>query len=384
MIGASAEQLSAAVQWYYWGLGIGDLLKEILKYVPIPNQLQHMEILPVFYLTLATLCFSAVLIMDCLYHKWLDTNNKTGNPIKLIFQVLNYARKNKCPRLRSALTYIDEEHPSRLDFGKHKFGGPFTEEEVEDVKTIFRLTPLIVLPYGVIFFCEFAISPILFKTNTYESPPSLINIAITINITALAFVLIPVYRFIVYPLVRKCIPSLLKMTGAGLVLCFVGTVIFTVIFGVEHFSEQSHNITMPDTPQMSLYWVVVVEFLNGLGTGMAVMYSIEFTMAQTPNRMRGIMMGVVLFTIGWSTVGSHFFTGILNKYSIMFYLYLALPLPAMLILITIFFIVAKRYKLRERERHVNIQAIVEEHYERYFDQEEEYMREKELLFSIRS
>ena len=40
-----------------------------------------------------------------------------------------------------------------------------------------------------------------------------------------------------------------------------------------------------------------------------------------------------------------------------------------------FVILAKRYKLRERERHVNIQPIVEEHYERYFDQEEEYMRE---------
>ena len=35
---------------------------------------------------------------------------------------------------------------------------------------------------------------------------------------------------------------------------------------------------------------------------------------------------------------------------------------------------AKRYKLRERERHVNIQAIAEEHYERYFDQEEEHRR----------
>ena len=143
MIGASAEQLSAAVQWYYWGFGIGDLLEEILECVPIPNQLQHMEIHSVVFLAIGTLCFSAVLIMDCLYHKWLDTNNKTGNPIKLIFQVLNYARKNKCPRLRSALTYIDEEHPSRLDFGKHKFGETFTEEEVEDVKTVFRLTPLI-------------------------------------------------------------------------------------------------------------------------------------------------------------------------------------------------------------------------------------------------
>ena len=273
------------------------------------------------------------------------------------------------------MTYIDEEHPSRLDFGKHKFGGPFTEEEVEDVKTIFRLTPVLLSGFGVIIFCEFAVS-------ANNASPS--QIVINFNITALAFVLIPVYRFIVYPLVHKRIPSLLKMIGAGLIMCFIKTVIITVVFGVEHLSEQSHNITMPDTPQMSLYWILVVEFLNGLGTGMAMMYSFEFTMAQTPNRMRGIMMGVVIFTIGWSTNGSHLLTGTLNKYiptSIMFYLYLALPLPAMQILIIIFVIVAKRYKLRERERHVNIQAIVEEHYERYFDQEEEYMREQAAICS---
>ena len=161
MIGASAKELSAAVQWYCWGFtDRPPLSTDVLQCVPIPNQLQYLDILPVIFLTLGTLCLSAVLIMDCLYHKWLDTNNKTGNPIKLIFQVLNYARKNKCPRLRSALTYIDEEHPSRLDFGKHKFGGPFTEEEVEDVKTIFRLTLLLVFLYGVVFFCELNLSQI--------------------------------------------------------------------------------------------------------------------------------------------------------------------------------------------------------------------------------
>ena len=30
------------------------------------------------------------------------------------------------------------------------------------------------------------------------------------------------------------------------------------------------------------------------------------------------------------------------------------------------------YKLREKDRHVNLYAIVEEHYERYLEQEEEY------------
>ena len=30
-----------------------------------------------------------------------------------------------------------------MDFGKEKFGGPFTEEEVGDVKTVLRLLPLV-------------------------------------------------------------------------------------------------------------------------------------------------------------------------------------------------------------------------------------------------
>ena len=57
-----------------------------------------------------------------------------------------------------------------------------------------------------------------------------------------------------------------------------------------------------------------------------------------------------------------------------FYYYLVLSLLILVILV-LFIILAKHYKLRERERHVNIQAIAEEHYERYLDQEEEYMRE---------
>ena len=187
--------------------------------------------------------------MDCLYHKWLDTNNKTGNPIKLIFQVLNYARKNKCPQLRSALTYIDEEHPSRLDFGKHKFGGPFTEEEVEDVKTIFSLTPLLVILCGVVFFCELNLSQIP-VTKTIDCVTNFRDF------NDLSFVLIPAYRFIVYPLVRKHIPSLLKMIGAGLILCLVSTVINTAVTSAVYFFELSQNITMPDTPQVSLYWIL--------------------------------------------------------------------------------------------------------------------------------
>ena len=83
MIVASAEELSAVVQWYYWGFMIGELIRHIHHCISIPRQLhvQFLDIVPVVLLVLGSLCLSAVLIMDCLYHKWLDTNDKTGNPM---------------------------------------------------------------------------------------------------------------------------------------------------------------------------------------------------------------------------------------------------------------------------------------------------------------
>ena len=144
MIGATADDIGATVQWNFWALTIG-LLPQYLVCLPIP-QLQ--DNLPVLCLTLTFLGLSVILITDCLFHSWLDNNFRSSNPLKTIFQVLNYTRKTKYPVRRSALTYFDEEEPSRLDYGKYKFGGPFTEEEVEDVKTILRFLPVFLSLFG--------------------------------------------------------------------------------------------------------------------------------------------------------------------------------------------------------------------------------------------
>ena len=100
------------------------------------------------YISVPTILFAVplpvIIISDCLCQQWLDTTHKVTNPIKLIIQVLNYTRKHSYPERRSAFTYIDEEQPTRMDYGKEKFGGPFTEEEVEDVKTVLRLLPLVI------------------------------------------------------------------------------------------------------------------------------------------------------------------------------------------------------------------------------------------------
>ena len=69
----------------------------------------------------------------------------TQNPFKLIYKVIRYAIKQKHPRCRSAFTYCEDELPSRIDFGKSKYGGPFTTEQVEDVKTFLRLLLMVAL-----------------------------------------------------------------------------------------------------------------------------------------------------------------------------------------------------------------------------------------------
>uniref|UniRef100_A0A1X7U9L4 Uncharacterized protein n=1 Tax=Amphimedon queenslandica TaxID=400682 RepID=A0A1X7U9L4_AMPQE len=91
---------------------------------------------------------SLILVSHSLFKHKLENVSLIKNQVKLIVRVLCYARKHKYPENRSALTYWEEEAPSRLDLGKDKYGGSFTEEEVEDVKTFFRMLPLFIAVVG--------------------------------------------------------------------------------------------------------------------------------------------------------------------------------------------------------------------------------------------
>ena len=56
----------------------------------------------------------------------------------MVYKVVACALTNKQPRLRSAFTYWELNIPCHFDLGKMKYGaGPFTTEQVEDVKTLF-------------------------------------------------------------------------------------------------------------------------------------------------------------------------------------------------------------------------------------------------------
>ena len=99
---------------------------------------------PFLYLFVCLSLTVAVLIIMCSNHHFVK-EPPTKNPFKLIFKVIRFAIKNKRLRGRSAFTYCEDDLPSRIDFGKGKYGGPFTIEEVEDVKTILRMLPIVTI-----------------------------------------------------------------------------------------------------------------------------------------------------------------------------------------------------------------------------------------------
>ena len=138
LIGASSHKLNTII---YWHCAIAPIADAFLEFLICAISSDNLTL--VSYI-ISGLAIAIVLISHFFFRHNLETVSLVKNPVKLIVRVLCYARKHKYPENRSALTYWEEEAPSRLDLGKDKYGGPFTEEEVEDVKTVFRMLPLFI------------------------------------------------------------------------------------------------------------------------------------------------------------------------------------------------------------------------------------------------
>ena len=391
-IGASSDELSNIVHWYYWFRMLAICVYKLLSVAITSNpMLQYVKLLLAFALNVL------VIAMMFILRRWLNTHHRVSNPIKQVASVLNYAMKTKYPQNRSAFTYLDEEQPSRLDFGKEKFGGPFSDEEVEDVRTVLHLMPLLIC---LVAAADIESSLTLFKNHMNNSTTSSVAKVLFYDsqvflVSLIAVVYIPVVIFALHPLLYKYIPSMLRRVGYGILLCLAGLTGFLVIDIVGHVEEKSavclfqSNISSSLIP-VDFHFSLIPSFLEQVGVLLIQLYSFEFMTAQAPAKMKGFIIGL------WYR-GQAFFSLIFDILATVFQKYYPSPLSSPIscgtgfllavLCITMlasiaYWVLARCYKLRERDREVNIYAIVEEHYERYFDQEEEYMRERELGLSV--
>uniref|UniRef100_A0A1X7SMJ1 Major facilitator superfamily associated domain-containing protein n=1 Tax=Amphimedon queenslandica TaxID=400682 RepID=A0A1X7SMJ1_AMPQE len=352
LVGASADELSSVIYWHILSQPLVDLFYYLLQCLFYGS-----SYFIIITFIVSGVSVSLVLVSHSFFKHKLENISLIKNPIKLIVRVLCYARKHKYPQNRSALTYWEEEAPSRLDLGKDKYGGPFTEEEVEDVKTVFRMLPLFI-GFVALNFSDDSYSSVIDRSFTLPT-----CLAVTDSIVCF----------------NKNIPSMLTRMSVGIFLAFIVTVSKVIIFVIERSHPDINNlITLLFFPQT----------IQGLTFILFYPVSLEFTVAQSPVHMRGVMVGL-WYATAW---GLSYLNSIIAKFLFdcesqyictSFYYYITKSVLVLIILI-VFVILAKRYKYRVRENEVNIVQIVDDHYQRYMEQEEQYKKNRtdDIQYSI--
>ena len=385
LVGASGEELSAAVHWWYWSVSLSYTLTFITVYYGV-SYFDH-EKEPVFYLLASLFCLLFLVVTHLVFKDWLVRKPLLTNPIKHIAKVLNYARKNKHPRNRSALTYWEEDYPSRLDLGKDKYGGPFSEEEVEDVKTVLRLLPLFVcMPASGI--AQTALELYFHYTLV---PFAFINHLTWIDVfwpSLASVIIIPFYQLVVIPCFYNYIPSMLKRMGTGLLLLALAQCGYAILELVGHSMDSSvhcafvsvENSNQSQTMPISIAFTIAPQFVNALGNLLLLVTSLEFVVAQTPTRVKAMIIGLWYAVFGLMRLltskmhypFSHIPSPSFPSCGFYYFLTKIVILGSMFLL---FLFLSKRYRLRERNIPVNFHMFAENYYDKYIDIERQLERE---------
>ena len=406
LVDASSGQLSLFVHWILWA---DSLASAVL--VPLASSFSCHAYFPVVLpaCSVPFICLISLIVLlmfVCLKRHWFYTEPRQHNPYKTIFSILNFARKHTHPLQRSAFTFCDDERPHRLDFCKERYGGPFTTEQVEDVKTFTRILLVLI-----------AITPVFVfdvSSSLYGLPLIGVHIAhkgreycsvswILLESGALKYitsaVTFPVYICFIFHFMRKKLPGIFTRLKIGICLYLIGVSSILIADVVGHaygelqsnsstqcmfaikFDKQNGSLQMP---LLGVHWASLIPANVFFGIGQLLVFttSLEFISAQCPHSMKGLTVGIfVTLQIFFQMLGSF----ALLPFSLETiwgseYMrehppaiscgsgYLLLTCVVALLGLILFSVVAKRYKYRERDDKPYDQQYVENVYDKYLKQ----------------
>ena len=412
MLDASSEQLSSFIHWYFWCVNIGPLLT---YYIVICFSYQSFEclieidqlnytadhtvgrfaLLSSFHI-ITSFC---VILFICVTKRCFTIQKTTRNPLKIVLRILAYSFKHKFPERRSSLTYWENSIPSCIDLGKDKYGGPFTYEQVEDVKTMFRLLLLMASLFGF-YLSGDGYSLTNYIMNTMGCPtllPSVMLIWNPENVTVLSAVLaIPIYQCLKKYLSRYT-PTLMNRLWLGLFICLVSECIqcnYALFSHNSQFQCPELHLYMSEKPSLVLQCIVahikvvnngscehicstlpvndplaylsaIPLAMNGISYLLVFVTTVEFISAQSPNAMKGLLIGIwySMLAIKYSLVNNldiHPFLLEEDNWNI----YHGIKGFCIFLSILCFSLVCKNYQYRQKNEIVNEQAMIEEQYER--------------------
>ena len=366
---ASSTNLSCFISWFVFSINLGFWIPELLLYALLYcthfsnlNRLQLFSFFPVMCLVI--ICSTMFLLAP----KWLIIEPKSPRALKTIYKVLKFAAKHKAPIYRSALTYWEEDVPSRLDLGKTKYGGPFTTEQVENVKTFLRIL-MISLPILIILSARGYMNPHSFMADSDVGRLSievlhLINSNISGCTSSMVYtfsfnpwwsgiVTTVVYELALYPFIRNKVPSSIRRIGGAALL----NLILNILYLAAQFCPHVWGLVLH----------CVVEFFSGIMFVVILNGMLEFVCAQSPYNMRGLLTGYMTFIL-FLSFSLNIFSGLLLFSNPTLYLdniirsiYTALSVIGLVL----YCVLARWYKRRVRDEDYNAHRVVEEVYDRY-------------------
>ncbi|XP_064392401.1 uncharacterized protein LOC135340046 [Halichondria panicea] len=407
-----SQSLGMFVHWLTWAENLGITLVRIFNTVVQCTEGdksigQTMRV--AFYLcpTAFLIIFSVVLVITLLTHRYFYKEQIHKNPYKLILNILNFTRKNKYPvRAPSAFVYTYHRKPSRIDYAKEVYGGPFTNSDVDDVKTFLRV--LLVLfalgPINIIYTStSYTLFP-LFELHTGMAIASsnstctarwiLLESGSLSNLITQIFM--PVYIWVVYTVMRNRVPKILTRIGISAVFYTLSVASMLVIDLIGHvtryINEEQNTICLffqkrddIDSLHMSWWVQIIPNLLLDIAPIILLATTLEFISAQGPHTMKGVLVGLLYAIRGFYQLISAAFVYPFSVYSWRkiaqestivscefgyFLVTLALALGG----VVCFVVSACRYKYRVRGEEGFSQSDVEEVFERRIRQEQEYLR----------
>ena len=309
---ASANEIISFIRWCVWTIFSGGIVIQNV-YGSTPEDYR------ILLQCITCVCVTISLSLSFLISSLLTKEPVTQNPYKLIYQVIKHYLKNNRPKHRSAFTYCEDDLPSRIDFGKSKYGGPFTTEQVEDVKTFLRLVSAIIV--GSILVIETFNAGRLYYSlvdqigNNSHIPHWQVYLLGKVYgfgfICIFGTVIIPFHEFVFYPLFCKHLPwgtSKSKIfLGALLQLARV-TALMIIELNARHayLNHYGHNATLQCiflekhgilSSTFDARWIVFPTLLNSTSYVLIGIGILEFICSQSPNLMRGLLLGIGLGSI---------------------------------------------------------------------------------------
>ena len=327
--------------------------------------------------------------------QWFMIDSGSRNPYKLVYKVIKLAAQHKTPIRRSAFTYCEDELPSRMDLGKEKYGGPFTTEQVEDVKAFLGILQVL-LTLGPVFTTDIAASNMLYRFsnhlyNSWYSQPSLIKTNQFHYILTTYFelgglteilivVLLPLYLCLLRPFIHRYIPGMLKRIGLGMIIRLLSLLSPFIIDTIGHTQHSNNNCFIEHEKYhlgISVWFLTFSYILNTLSVLFFYTATYEFMCAQSPRAMKGLLIGtfftvkgvfqlisVVLILVPFTTWKFE------TSYPSCGFVYYLINILVALISLVAYTWVARRYQYRQRDEPDNIYRYAEEYYDR--DQDERF------------